>query len=488
MFGRRDERPDAGTQVSAGVTASTSIPTPTDNVALMQERLAALQDQEHWASSHTSLVIAHNKTSVIFWLLCVASLCFATLNGYHGYTSSGAATAGLAAIVIGALYFTIELTVPISAHLMSWGSKGQSRWAIRIIGTLAFVLGVGFSLLILQGKFSSGASQSAVKAEVAQSMLGSDQERLKAARDNATKLKDRVAGKSPQSVIEEMKTLLSMPTNKRGETLGDASDECQGTRRTSQIREACAKYDALKSLHADAITYQKAMDDIEKFSINLSKSGRYDAVGNDAQDEMFSWMLGTSIKSIQLFKASFIAVMAALLTHLLWAAHGMTVNASIATHRDSMYEKGKLNRALSREEQMAKAREQAKLDEEARTAAAAEAARLAEEVSKSRTAEETTAEFLAARGTNTKVAQAVAAAPLREQPAAIQVQKYFTDRTIMDTGLTMQLGIFHDDYSVWCRHNTLQALPIDRFKRLVEEIGLAVSQDGRIVGAALRSR
>jgi hypothetical protein len=487
MLGRRDKRPEADASASAGGTASISIPVPTNHVELMQERLQRLHDEEKWASSHTTMVVAHNKASLAFWLLCSASLCFALLNGYHGFTSSGAFTAGMASVVIAILYFTIELTVPISAHLMSWGSKGQARWAIRMIGIAAYVLGVCFSLLILQGKFSSGANSAAVKADAAAALLSTDKEQLARARQTAAELRGKVGSRSADSIMSDMKAVLATQITKR-DTLGDVTDECQGNRRNSQQRDLCAKYETLRSLHADAIALARADDVIEKSAGRLADGDRFTGIGGDAQDKIFSSLLGTSLDTIQLFKASFIAVMAALLTHLLWAAHGMTVNIAIAKHRDEMFEKNALGRALEREEDRkrnaAAEAERARAEAE-RMAAAEKAARDAE---LARTAAETTAQFLAAKGTNNLVAQAVASAPLREQPVAIQLQRYFTERAIMGADFTMQVGIFHDDYAVWCQRNGLSPVPVDRFVQLVKDIGMHISVDGRVVGAALRSR
>lgn len=471
MLGLRKARPeDAGTSVSAGAGGTTSaftIPTPGTHLEMMEERLQRLQDEEVWQQSHTQLVISYNKTSLAFWLLCSASLCFALLNGYHGFSSSGAAVAGAAAFIIGFLYFTIELTVPVSAHLMSWGAKGQARWAVRVIGIIAYALGVAFSLLILQGKFSSGADTASARAEAQATVYATDREQLETARQTVSSLRARVGSKSPDSVLDEMKVLLAQPMNKR-ESLGDTTDECQGQRRTAKERDLCSQYDTLKRLHGDAVTYAKAQSDVARLAGNMTDVGRTSVRSADVQDKVIANLLGMKLENIQLFKASFIALMAALLTHLLWAAHGHTVNISIARKRDEVFEKNALKRALDRENSK-------KAAEEAAQAAAAR-----------RTAEETTAAFMKAQGTHQKVASAIATAPLKEQPVVVQLQRYFTERAIMGTDFTMQVGMFHDDYSLWAKNQGLTPVTIDRFVSIVKDVGLGISADGRVVGAAIR--
>lgn len=473
MFGSRKARPeDASASFGQGGATSNAkayaIPTPGTHVEMMEERLQRLNDEETWQQSHTQLVINYNKTSLAFWLLCSASLCFALLNGYHGFSSSGAAIAGGAALIIGFLYFTIELTVPVSAHLMSWGAKGQARWAVRIIGIIAYSLGVAFSLLILQGKFSSGADTASARAEAQATVYSSDRDQLETARATVASLKGRVGGKNPAGIEGEMEVILSQTITQR-DNLRSTTLSCTGQRKTSKERELCAQYDTLKRLHGDAVAYAAAQADVLRLTGNMTDVSRTSVRSADVQDKVIANLLGMKLENIQLFKASFIALMAALLTHLLWAAHGHTVNLSIARKRDEVFEKNALQRALDRENAK-------KAAEEAAQVAAAR-----------RTAEETTAAFMAAQGTHQKVASAIATAPLKEQPVVVQLQRYFTERSIMGPDFTMQVGIFHDDYAMWARNQGLTPVTVDRFVSIVKDVGLGVSADGRIVGAAIRS-
>jgi hypothetical protein len=498
MLGRRKSRPDAGADASAGantVASATASPILTSSagashIDLMSERLQRIQDEQEWENSHTALVMKYNRTSLAFWLLCICSLCFALLKGYHGFAASGGWVVGASAIIIAALYATIELTVPVSAHLMSWGSKGQSRWAIRLIGLSAYILGVAFSLLILQGKFSSGAGDSANRTAAAEAIVSMDQEQLKTARATAAALRPKVGDRSADSFMSEMKSILATSISKR-DTLGDVTDECQGAKRDQKQRDLCGKYDGLRLKHADAIALARAEATIEKAGSNLLNKERSAGVGMDVQDKIFARVLGTDITNIQLFKASFIAVMAALLTHLLWAAHGMTVNHSIAKRRDETFEQKALGRALERDRVQRETAVQRAADEETRRLAniqaETEAAERRSRAEADRVAAETQAAFMAAKNGH-QIATAVANAPLREQPVAIQVQRYFTERSLMGADFTMPVGLFHDDYNVWCRGHQLQAVTVDRFVELVKQIGLHISVDGRIVGAALRTR
>lgn len=431
--------------------------TPADHVSLMEERLQRLNDEKTWSQSHTKMVLAHNHASITFWLLAMASLCFALLNGYHGYTSSGGAVAGVAAIIIAFLYFTIELTVPVSAHLMSWGAKGQSRWLVRMIGLVAYILGVVFSLLILQGKFSSGADSASARDEAKASVYATDKTQLTQVTKTIAELTQRVGASSPESVLAEMKVLLAQPMSRKA-TLSDTTEECQGLRKTAKERTLCGQYDKLRKLREDAISLQMAKVELSKLTGNLMDVSRTSVKSSDVQDRVISSILGIKLENIQLFKASFIAIMAALLTHLLWAAYGMTINASIATNREELFERNALQRALGREV-----------------------------VAKQRVAEDTATEFLVAKGATPKVARAVVNAPIREQPAAVQIQSYFNERAIMGDDFTMQVGAFHDDYSSWAKNSGVTVVRVDRFVAIVKDIGLHISSDGRIVGAALRS-
>ena len=490
MFARRARSAGDAVNASSGLNIIPST-SPTDtNLDLMQERLHQLKDQEEWENSHTSLVIKYNKSSVAFWLLCTCSLSFALLNGYHGFSTSGGIDAAASALIIAVLYFSIELTVPVSAHLMSWGSKGQSRIAVRAVGTISYVLGVCFSLLILQGKFSSGAGSSAAHSAAAEAVVSMDQERLKTARNTAAILRPKLNGRSADSIMSEMKSILSTTITKR-DTLGDITDECQGVKRDQKQRDLCSKYDNLRILREDAIALAEADKTIEKSGTNLLDKNRSAGIGMDAQDKIFARLLSTDLSNVQLFKHSFIAVIAAMLTHLLWGAHGMTANRAIAKARDSNFEKKALSRALERnraaEETAASRLEKERQAELERINAQARAAEATARAEAERIAAETQAAFLAQKNGH-QIALAVANAPLKEQPVAIQLQRYFTERCLQGPDFTMPISLFHDDYNVWCRGHQLQPVTVDRFVQLVKDIGMNITIDGRILGAALRSR
>lgn len=457
MFGRRSSRPEDAVASTGDVLAG--IPAPVDHLEMMEERLRRLEDEELWQKSHAQLVVSYNRSSIAFWLLCVASLSFAALNGYHGFFSSGGVAIGFAAFVIGILYFTIELTVPVSAHLMSWGSKGESRWAVRGIGIIAYALGIGFSLLILQGKFSSGADSASAQSEARAAVFATDSEQLTANRDKAKALREKLSGRSADSFLAEMKAILATPAGKGNRsTLGEETDECQGSQRYKSRRDLCAKYNELRELREDALSLDRANAEIQRLSGNMMDTSRTSVRSADVQDKVIARVLGVDMESIRLFKSSFIAMMAALLTHLLWAAHGYTVNSAIVKKRDELFERSALKRAMDRAQQ----RQQ-------------------------KTAEQTTAEFMKAKGTHERVASAVASAPLKEQPVAIQIQRYFTERAVMGDQFSMQVGVFHDDYAIWCKANQLAPTTVDRFVNIVSQLDLGVSADGRIVGAALRA-
>jgi hypothetical protein len=206
---------------------------------------------------------------------------------------------------------------------------------------------------------------------------------------------------------------------------------------------------------------------------------------------VFSTVIGTSLENVQLFKASFIALMAALLTHILWIAHGAMVNIAIVRKRDAMFEKNMLSRALERDrtrrETAAERAEAERAAELARIVAETQAAKERSAAEAQRITAETQAAFMSQQ-TGHKIALAVASAPLREQPTVIQLQRYFTERAVQGNEFTMQIGIFHDDYNRWSNQHQIVPVTVDRFVQLVKEIGMAVSPDGRIVGAAIKTR
>jgi heme exporter protein D len=455
-----------GTAASTGSVTPPPLPVPQNNIDALKERLERINDEAQWQQTHAALLWQHNVKSVGFWLLVTASGCFAILNGYHGYTTSGGALA-LAAVIIGVLYAIIECTVPISAHLMSWGAKGQARFMIRGMGFVAYCLGVSFSLLILQGKFSSGADSASAQAEAKATIYDTDRGQMARAKATVEALSAKVGTRSADSVSAEMKVILSQPTSKKT-TLEETTDGCTGTRRTTQEKKLCGDYDTLRKLLEDAKSLDKANAEIARLSANLTDVSRTSTKSADASDKALAKIINVDLSNLQMFKASAIAMVAALLTHMLWAAHGMTVNGAIARKRAELMERNTLQRAVERES----TRE--------------ERERIAAEVEKRRIAEETSAAYLAAKGTNKMTVMASVSGPLIEQPAVVQLQRYFTERSMLGNDFSMQISQFHDDYSMWCRHQKLTAVSIERFVQLVKDIGMGISADGRVLGAAIK--
>lgn len=424
-----------------------------------------MQDEETWEKQHASIVWQYNKTSTIFWVLCVCSLCFAALNGHHGFTSSEKTVGLFGAVSISVLYFFIEMTIPASSHLVSW--QGQNKWLIRICGTLALFLGIGFSLVILQSKFAGGADGAAARAAIIAKTINSDASEMDQAAARITSLRNRVGDKSAARYLEEMKAIMATQISKR-ETLGEMTNECQDNKRTSKQKELCTQYESLKGLREDALTLANEESRFANLRGSL-KSSSSEAVGNaHAADMVWSRITGFSLSNIQTFKASLIAMAAALLTHILWLAYGATVNGAIARKRVQVLSQNSLRRSVDRNRSQ---REQ-------------DALRAAEE--EARLARQTNADFLAAKSTQHKVLKAITAAPIVEQPAAIQIQKFFTEQTIMMDGMSSRIGDCHDHYSQWARGTGIVPLPLDRFIAVTKDVGLGVSSDGRIIGASLK--
>jgi hypothetical protein len=448
MFFSTSGNKESRLQTSSGVMP--------ENIEDIKARLYSIEDEEFWQQSHRKLIISYNRSSMLFWALCFASLAFSTLNAYHGYTTSGAFSTGLVAVVIGCLYFVIELTVPISAHLMSWGSKGESRYAVRLLGLFAYTLGVIFSLLILQGKFASGADTATAQSEGRAVVFSSDVNGVKDAQETVKSLSGRLSGRSSDSILAEMNSILAIRTAKK-ETIAEATTNCTGDRNLSKERELCAKYDGLVRLHADAKTSEEAKQTIAKLSVNLLDTTRTSTKSSNVEDKVISALSGVPLENIQMFKSSIIAIMAALLTHLLWAAHGLTVNLSISRKRDQLFTKNRLTRAVANADNM-----QAKF------------------------IADTQANFLLARGTPEKIAAAVSIAPLREQPVATQIQTYLNNCALLGDEYSMQAGTFHDHYCQWARNEGIVPISIDRFVATIKNLQFDVSSEGRVIGAAIK--
>lgn len=443
--------------IDAGLGTPLHSSAAASSVETLEEQLHRIHDEEAWRQSHTRLILQYNASSLAFWLLAVASLGFATLNGFYGYQGASAEGAVAAALVVALIYAAIELTVPISAHLVSWEGQGAAKWAIRVIGTVAFCIGVGFSLLILQGKFATGADSSSARSSIVADTLSGDRASFKELQAQRTELARSVGVRDAASYETEIATLLATPIGRK--TVSDTTDDCSGTRRTGKEREVCADVDRLRRKAADAKSLASLDARIASIRSNLTgavESGQLVRTA-DVQDKVISQLTGWNLDNIRLLKASFIAVLAGLITHMLWAAHGMTVNAAISKRRDEMMRKNSLQRAVDRRKAV-----------------------------EARTIEQTAAHFLSAAGANKRVATAISTAPLTEQPAIVQVQRFFTERGVLGEQFVCQIGLAHDEYVSWAKSNGLPVISVDRFASLAEQAGLGVTRDGKIVGAALK--
>jgi hypothetical protein len=428
-----------------------------EDLDTLRERLNSIEDEELWQRSHTKMIVSYNAKSLAFWVLCFLTLCFATLNGYHGYTASGASVVGVSAMVIGFLYFNIELTIPISAHLMFWGNKGDTKIAIRLIGTLAFILGVMFSILIIQGKFSSGADSSSARQEATAIVFGSDKDQLVAAKERSTELRERVGGRSSSSFGSEIEAILASPMGKKGETIGTKTRDCLASRKTGREREMCSKVDTLRRLKEDAISLEKSENDIKLLTENLTDVERTSVRSADSQDKVISEVIGQDAAKITLFRPSLIAVMAALLTHMLWAAHGRSVSLAIDRRRDGLFNKNKLRRVVDR---------RTKLIEDVKTQESDKRSKMAV--------------------TQHVIDSASLSAPLSEKSSPAQVMEYLNNYIIKVEGASAQVGLLHDHYSNWCKQNRISVIPIDRFSRVLKDLNHIIADDGRVVGVSLK--
>ena len=441
--------------VSAGVSIAASL-----DAHAIREQLAALEDEDQYNASHARNMLRHNVTSPLFWMLVVASTCFAGLNAHHGYVTSGGEAAIAVSVVIGMLYSVIEMTIPISAHLISWSAPGIAKVFIRLIGVVAFVLGVTFSLTILQSNFTTGAEQSQTRAENNADLLASDRAAFKQLTADVKSLSAELNGRSASSLDDDMKTLLAQPVTKgRPDTLADVTDSCTGERRTSKSREQCAQFDTLKRLRG------KANDLATKQAELTQVSGRIRYASEDGTvtqankaDAIIAGAFGFDVKNLTDIKPTIIALVAAFLTHILWAAHGASVNVSIARQRNSVLKKASLKRALITHERVAGER-----------------------------AAMVTREFMEKRGgVHEKAAAAIANASLMDQPIQLQVTQFLNERAVLGAEFEQSIGLIHDEYSRWATSNNVERISIDKFRGVLKSLGLDVARDGRVLGAALK--
>jgi hypothetical protein len=182
--------------------------------------------------------------------------------------------------------------------------------------------------------------------------------------------------------------------------------------------------------------------------------------------------MGSSIENVQLFKGSIMALFAALLTHLLWAAFGITVNAEIARERESLIVGNSLIRAIARkkDEQATTQRdiEREKLD-------AVEATKLAFELAKKPTEVKS----------NKSAINDVSG--LSQHSILVQLQEFLISCCVISPSLKVSVGILHDNYAQWCTVNGHSPIQVDKLVQLLRELKITVETDGSVCGVAIKS-
>jgi hypothetical protein len=69
----------------------------------------------------------------------------------------------------------------------------------------------------------------------------------------------------------------------------------------------------------------------------------------------------------------------------------------------------------------------------------------------------------------------------------VQLQKYLSARTLIGLGFETRLGAVHDDMVMWAEANSLPCPSISRMYNLLCQIGLKITPDGRLLGAAIKT-
>lgn len=454
-----------------------------DPVAALKDRLAQLSDHNAWESSYFRKAVTSNLKSVTFWPLATVTGAFALLNANHGYSTTAANAlsngAGLdvVAALVAAIYFVVEITIPGSAHLISWNTDSRVRkFTVRLIGSIAFVLGVTFSLTILQSKFVSGSDSAAAVADVKADEFKANKTGFASTSALIAELRTKVKGKTPDGIMSDIGTLLSQPSSERSsKTVADASDECTGSRKLAKVREVCAEVDSLKRLYNDAKSLERLEGQAADFKQELTSGKRGPLVADArAGDKILASITGLKIDALREWKSAMIPLVAALITHLLWTAHAFTINSSLENTRRAQAESVSLSRAIERLE-----------------------------TAKARNVAETAAAFSSAVRTVpipnavSHGVQTVTGAPLLAHDGTMNAhvtatQKFLLERTIMGDGYTQSIGIVYDHYTEWMNNPNsgvgLKALPLDRFKFLLTaSMGLRVTDDGKLIGVAVKA-
>lgn len=441
-----------------------------DDIDELEERLQRLEDEESWEKSHTGLVLRHNFSSFPFYLLIIASCCFASLNALHGY--NGAVSQGTTvALAISALYFAIELTIPASSHMISWSGQGASTFLVRTIGLVSFCLAVFFSLLILQGKFSSSSETASRKSDIIRQTTRADQSSITQAISRRKELLEKKS--RPVATVEAEilahKQLKTCGRRKRSDCWRGTSQCTNATAKSS--RAYCDVYARLLGELGVAKELVTLDNRIEKLKVDVTT--RDDVVDSGQQDKIISTLTGIQESTVHLLKPSLLATVAALITHILWAGHGMVVNGTIVKKRAENLEKQRIRRKLDKAGTL-------------KQTAELEAQRKAEDATalEERRQQEQTRQAFAEK----KVQAISATAPLHERPLYMQVEAFIAEKCSVSDGLLGFLGEMHDEYSFWAQQNRCQQVPVARFKEILDSISFSVSNEGRVSGIALKTR
>lgn len=470
MFWKRDVAQASYPAAPASAVASAANPAEASDglrgADLYREHLSRIQDEQDWQQSHLRHIITHNASNFAFWVLCAISCAFSLLNGWYGFNST-LAEGMVTAVLIGFMYSMVELTVPISAQFMSWEGQGTSKWVLRIAGGVAYIGAVLFSLTILQGKFASTADSISARTEVVADTLQGASAEYKRLEKQVAALDGKVT-RTAAAITAEIDVVLASPIGqgKGAKTLREVTASCSGKRTTSVERERCAQVDSLKRelSVAESIEAARARMDVMRNTLTTAVAKGETARTSDVAEKALAKATGINFDNIRLFKASVIATIAALVTHLLWAVYGAAANGTIARARTRTLAMRTLTRAVERTEGAAE-RERRELE----------------------------ANFQAAQTNRMGLFQAAAKTAasgstlrLNEQPAVEQVKSYLLAQCILGEQLYTSLGVLHDDYVVWAKSNGALGLSIDRMQVILRECGLKLAPDGRVLGVALR--
>ena len=411
--------------------------------------LERLSDIEVWQRSAVWHIFWLNFRSIRFYILSTGTFCFAALNGIHGY-QAGISQGTSTAIAIAALYAAVEFSIPISAHMATWsGTKSGSKYAIRILGTVTLLLGMLFSLLILQGKFSSSSDGIFLKSEVTKQATNAELSSMR----QAVRRRNYLASLNllPPAAIKSK--ILSLKQEKscgrRGRSLCWKSTKGCTNATASKSLDFCRRYATLASNLASSIELGRLNKRIDRLKVDVTSSST-EGIVSESNDEVISLVTGLKKATIQLVKPSLLATIVAIIIHIMWSAHGMMVNSSVSSRMDEFLKRRELERF----------------------------------VESSRVGTNATHPPIVKPYTPKEYGDVI---PQGSIGTGGHVTKFIMSHCVYDSSSkhSVKISTLHDKYIPWAATNSAPNIDISSFTKVIKDLGYTVTTANEVVGMSM---